>query len=508
LTVVDEAVAAAARRSAEDELCRRGILWWMLDANQLGLYRAVKECAARLFVIEAARKLGKSYLLCLIAFEIALRNDNGRINYAAPTVKEAGEITLPIMSMLRDRLPEDVRPTWKAAEGHWLFPNGAYVVLFGADDQAAADRGRGPEAVANIVDEAGFVPVLQYLISSVLNPQTLQTSGPTILGSTPPKTPGHEFVTIAENAAARGAYQNRDIYCHGRMTREQIDEFLTEEAAQRGQTLEQFKETSDYKREYGAQRVLDAQLAVVPEFPGLEAQCCIPNTRPPFYDLFISCDPGFGDLTGILFAVADFQRQTLCIEHELLLQQANTETIAKLVTQVLQEHYTDFRQYLPDAPGDIGLDPARYQQNRPFISAVIDNAVPIVVGDLWSMHKLSFGLAMKDHSEAAISAMRVELVAKRIEINPRCEHLRRQLRTAIRTKPGGDMARSSRDGHYDLVAAMKYLVRDWQGLRTHNPFPTDYGYNRHTHARREVPKQPNALAAAVLAGTNLGKARW
>jgi hypothetical protein len=412
------------------------------------------------------------------------------------------------MTQLADRLPEDVRPVWKAADGHWVFPNGAYIVLFGADDQTAADRGRGPEAVANIVDEAGFIPVLQYLISSVLNPQVLQTSGPTILGSTPPKTPGHEFVAIAENAAARGAYENRDLYTHGRMTREQIDAFLTEEAAQRGLTLEQFKKTSDYRREYGAERVLDEALAVVPEFPRLEAEVVKEFTRPPFFDLFISVDPGWGDLTGILFAIADFNRQTLCIEHELLLQQANTDTIARLVTAVLLEHYSDFARYLPEEPDEVGLEPAKYQPNRPFLSAVIDNAVPIVISDLWNMHKLSFGLAQKDHSEAAISAMRVELVSRRVEIHPRCEHLRRQLRTAVRTKPGGDMARSTRDGHYDLVAAKKYLVRDWQGLRTHNPYPTDFGFNRHTHARREEPKRSNVLGAQLLKGTSLSKARW
>ena len=121
--------------------------------------------------------------------------------------------------------------------------------------------------------------------------------------------------------------------------------------------------------------------------------------------------------------------------------------------------------------------------------------------DLWAYHGLSFSPALKDDREAAINAMRLE-VARRIEIHPRCEGLIRQLGTAVRTKPGGDMQRSKRDGHFDLVSSLWYLCRsiDW----SRNPYSPDYGFDPKTQARRDA-KPPETLARVLLRGTHLGR---
>ncbi len=485
-----------------DRLWELGSLEHLLDSNQLEMYRAIFGCAQLQFVVEAARKIGKSYMLGVIAFEVALQNPGKRINYAAPTGKECLEITHPIMSQLSAMAPESCRPIWEASKMHWTFHNGAFIVLFGADDQAHADKGRGPESVLNIVDEGAFCPVLFYLLESVLAPQTLQTKGRTIIASTPPVSPGHDFSDIADNAAAHGAYIHRQIYSHGRMSRDEIDAYLSQRASSRGLTLEQFKETTDFKREYGAQRVLDSNLAVVPEFPRVRDAIVIARTRAPHYDLYVSGDPGMDDLTGVLFAVTDFRRSKLVIEHELLLTKAVTKTIAEEVQAILVEHYPeDMRS--PDSmrlhtPGNIHF------VKKPY-SATLDDTHKRICADMWTYHGMSFSPALKDDREAAINVMRMEISSRAIEIHPRCVNLIRQLGTAVRVKQGGDMARNKRDAHFDLVSSLWYLCRSWNKVR--NPYPADYGFDPATMARRETIRPGQPLATALMSGSSLAKRR-
>ncbi len=470
--------------SVMDDGWRDGDLRHLLDSNQLAIHTQIFACLVLQFVIEASRKIGKSYLLGVVAFEAALRNPGKRINYAAPSGKEAIEITHPIMSQIAAQAPEDRRPVWKPSIGHWEFPNGAFIVLFGADDQAAADRGRGPESILNIVDEGAFCPVLFYLLESVLAPQTLQTKGRTIVASTPPVSPGHEFSDVADNAAKLGAYVHRDIYSHGRMSREEIDAYLTQRAQSRGLTLEQYKLTTDYRREYGAERVLDSSLAVVPEFPSVRDRVVEAGrvaVRPPFFDLYFSGDPGMSDLFGGLFGYFDFKRSRFVVEYELLLSRANTKVFADAFQDVLIHHY--------ECPQDdtrsmrvVTADNA-YNVFKPY-SATLDDHTGRICADLHAYHGLQFAPALKDDREAAINAMRLE-VSTRFEIHPRCVNLIRQLGTAVRVKPGGDMQRSKRDGHYDLVSSLWYLVRSigW----TRNPYPTNWGFDPKTMVRGARP---------------------
>lgn len=494
------------RDLARAELWKRGELDFLLDSNQLEIYRQIHACPILQYVIEAARKIGKSYLLAVIAFETAIKNPKGRINYAAPSGKEAVEITLPIMTALADLAPPEVRPVWLASVGHWQFPNGAFIALFGADDRAAAQRGRGPSSVLNIVDEAAFCPVLLFLIEDVLAPQTLLTKGRTLIASTPPESPGHDFVSIAEAAAAQNAYAHRDIYSHGRMTLAQIDEYLTQRAASRNMTLEQYKTSpstkSTYQREYLAQRALDSTLGICPEFPDHKDAICVARPRPAFFNYFVAGDPGMADFTGILFAYYDFARARIVVEHELLLIQANTGTIAREIKAVLLEHYK------PNPRDTYGhqklwtwispkIEPDRCQ--APY-AAVVDEGRKRLCDDLWADHKLSFSPAQTDDREESINQLRLVVQRRGLEINPRCVHLIRQLGTAVRTKIGGDMARTKIDGHYDLVAAIRMLLR---AVSKSNPFPDGWGLTNPQFKKNLSERK--TLAKALLGNSHIGR---
>lgn len=493
-----------------DALWRVGSLEHLLDPNQLGIYGMILGCEVLQFVIEAGRKVGKSWLLGVIAFEAALRHPGGRINYAAPTGKECVEITLPIMRQLAILAPPDCRPVWVPSKSHWEFPNGAFIVLFGADDEATADKGRGPESVVNIVDEGGFTPVLMYLLESVLAPQTLQALsaqgmfakarspwlGRTVVASSSPVSPAHEFCDIADAGQAQGAYAHRDVYTHGRMSQDEIDDYLTQRATSRNMTLEQFKQTSDFQREYMAIRVLDTTLAVLPEFPAVRARVVEAGrvaVRPPFFDLYFAGDPGMDDLFGGLWGYLDFRRSRFVIEHELLLSKANTSTFADAWKEKMIEAYpceqTDARSMRVVTKTDA------FNVIKPF-SAVLDDSGKRLCADLFADHGLHFSPAHKPDREADINAVRVALSGLQLEIHPRCVHLIEQCGSAVRVKPLGDMARSKKHGHFDLISSLWYLVHTI--IWSRNPYPLNYGIDPKTMVTRAVPRV--RTMAEVLAG--------
>ena len=60
---------------------------------------------------------------------------------------------------------------WNASEGELRFPNGSILTIAGTDGNNA-DNLRGAYAHLVIADEAGFMDDLDYVIKSVLLPQT------------------------------------------------------------------------------------------------------------------------------------------------------------------------------------------------------------------------------------------------------------------------------------------------------------------------------------------------
>jgi hypothetical protein len=468
-----------AHKAIKDELWRRGELAEMLlDPTQLELYRALMDSKASTYVWECSRKLGKSYALAVIAIELAMKNPGIRINFASPTGKMSQEILVPIISEILTTCPDPLKPVFKVQNGHYEFPNKAFIVLFGADDEAACDRGRGPQSHCNIVDEAAFVPCLDYLLNSVLAPQTLRTGGRLFLASTPPKSPGHAFCAIADAAEANKAYQHRHIYQNGMLTKEQIDKFLTSQAEARGMTLEQFKTTSDFRREYMALRVIDRESAVIPEWEDAEPFCVVDHPTPPFLNYIISIDPGMTDRTAELLMYHDFKQDLYIIDDERLIQKGNTSLIAEGINSL--------------------------KGNRTIYLNVIDDSTSRICSDLFQYHKIIATPAAKDNSEGAINLLRVNIQNHRILINPRCVQLIRQLRTAVWDSKNKSFQRTKLDGHFDLIDALKYGIRTLNDLRHLNPYPAEVYDRTKTYVPEKQPKV-NQIAQALHGNTIFGR---
>lgn len=445
-------------QTAVHNLWARGDLRYLAHDTQLKIRAALESNTRRKFFLLCSRRLGKSHLLLTLAFEQAIKKPNARVLFLAPTAKQAAEIAVDIaLTVLKD-CPEKLRPTYLAQAKEFHFANGSIVRLKGVNGEHHQDL-RGTAMDLIILDECALMDELTTIVSSVCMPMLLTTNGRLLLATTPPESPGHDSAGIYEDLCGSGSAVKFTIVDapESHIAFATKVEYLVEAgedpddaaAILRG---EKRAATTTALREYFCEFVTDASKAVIPEWARVEKECVLDRRRPDYFDAYVALDPGFEDKTGILFAYWDFLRGQLVIEDEILLHRANTQDIATAIKDMEAKLWPNRKPYIRVCDVDLRL-----------------------VADLRAMHGLEFQTARKEDSLGAINLLRTDVQAKRLIIAPWCQHTIRQFRNAIWNNKATDFARageSSPDGHYDLLAAAKYLARTVQ--RTHNPYPDHY----------------------------------
>lgn len=441
---------------------RQGNLRWKLEPHQKAIYDAIMANLGGKFYLNCARRTGKSYALCLIAIEYALKNPGAQIKYACKTQKNVKKIIRMHFRKIFSDCPRELRPKFSQLDGEFQFPNGACIVVAGCDNENYESL-RGTESHLNIVDEAGFIDDLLYIVNDVLLPMTMDTGGTTVLASTPPKSPGHDSVTIAHELEERGKYVRFTLWDavqsgSKRLNERTVSRFLDE--ARGTLSLEEFKKTTTYRREYLAEFVVDTDYAAIPEWtPEREAAQVIELPRPDLFDAYVSTDMGFQDRWGTLFGYWDFRNARLVIEAELLLQRKTTSKVA-----------TDIKAI------EKGLWEAQVEATKGLRAQGKGGAYPYLrCGDLTELeqhnlyeHGLVFTPTHKPMKEISVSNLREWVAAGRIFIHPRCKSLIVQLRTTVWNRARNDFERNAM-GHGDLVDALRYMVQDIN--RQRNPYP-------------------------------------
>lgn len=435
-------------RKAREILWKHGHLDWKLHDHQQRMYRLFRETTHRKVVWHCSRRVGKSYTLCATATETAIRIPKSQIRYAAPTQKNVKEIILPVMREILSDCPEHLRPQWKVQDSHFEFPNGSIISIAGTD-AGNADKLRGSACDLAIVDEAGFVDDLSYLVRSILMPQFITTNGRLILSSSSPKTPAHDFTGFMAEAEIAGAYVKIPIYDDSRPeVIARIPEWMQESGG---------IESTDWKREYECELVTDQELAIIPEFNDAKANFVVrDHIRPVHYDAYVGMDVGFNDLTAVIFGYWDFLAASIVIEDEVVLNRMTTETLAKEIAAKERELWAERPPFLRVSDTDL-----------------------IVINDLSRIHGLHFSATRKDDKEAAINAVRMLVAQDKIIIHPRCKNLIAHLKYGVWNKHKTQFERSAGFGHYDLVDALIYLVRSIR--REKNPWPVTHGLQNSTH---------------------------
>lgn len=457
---------------ARDELWRRGELSYLLHSGQLSVYGQVQASKSRRYVLEIARRFGKTVLLVTLALEACLKRPGSRVPYGAPTLKMLGEFVHPAFALVTKDAPKDCKPVWSEKDQHYTLPNNSWVHLFGADDDRQAARGRGSDAELAIFDEAAFCSVLPLVLDDVFAPSLQLTGGRILLGSTPADTPEHPFTEIAEREESRGNYSRRTWLDNPMLTDARRAEIIEEAAAEQALTVEQYMRTAKYRREYLAERVVDPLLVGVPEWEDARKTQRVAIERPALFRGQEGGDFGGVDPHFWVFGYWHIEKG-LVIEDELLLRDGETTmqlgekvkvkerelwsvsqwdgTLSALTTGELFKHYAG-------KPPDWALESAKKAAPPQPYARYVDNDVQLM-RDLFASGLLCMATP-KDEKELAVDALRVLIRRGMLWVHPRCVHLDRHLRST--TWDNLKRTQWARKGgeHGDGVDALVYLYRN------------------------------------------------
>lgn len=426
------------------ELWKRGVIYYKLYDVQKKIYDAIKTTKAKKYVINASRRLGKSFTLAVIAIEYALQNPNAQIRFACPNQKMMRRILLPLMKQILEDCPRHMRPKFRSMEGTFYFNNGAEITICGTE-MGQADGLRGTSCDLALIDEAGFCSDLEYVLESILMPQTLtRPNSKIVLASTPPVSPDHPFTRYAMQAMEDGCYSRHTIYENALLTPEQIEEYKKEAGG---------AESTTWRREYEAQFVMSKDSAIVPEATDAALDAIFVDVeRPPFFMPFVSVDLGYQDHTGVIFGYYHWNLGKPVIEDELFVNNKNS---LELVNLIRAKEHELWGVLMP--------------QDR------LADGQPLVLADLNQVHGFRCRAPRKTELEAGVNMIRTAISNADFYASPKCKVLRAQLQFGSWDSSRKRFARSASGGHLDVLAAFLYWLREID--RRTNPIPAGYGYD-------------------------------
>jgi hypothetical protein len=172
----------------------------------------------------------------------------------------------------------------------------------------------------------------------------------------------------------------------------------------------------------------------------------------------------------------------LVIEDEILVRgrNINTQKLAYLIKEKEKQLWTN-----------------EFDETKKPYLRVSDNEM-LTVQDLNTQHGLDFVPTDKNNKNAAVNQTRIAIASNNVEISDNCKNLIIQLESGIwATDRMGitkdTFKRSKETGHFDLIDALVYLIRnvDWN----HNPYPSNYGFEgMYMSPKREEPVSESASA--------------
>lgn len=427
------------------ELWKRGILVpWKAHATQKKMAEVVRSTEAKKLVINSSRRIGKSFLLWMLAEEYARQHPHAQIKFAAPTQRMVRKIILPIMRQIQEDCPKHLRPRFHKMDGVCEYPNGAEIHVAGTE-MGQVDGLRGTACDLALVDEAGFASDLEYVVESVLMPQTLTRPGAKIiLASTPPVSPDHPFMKYAEAAMIAGSYSKYTIYDNPMLSQEQIEEYKREAGGEK---------STAWRREYLAEFVTDTEYAIFPEATDEALSAIVADVpRAQFFIPFTAIDLGYVDHTGVVFGYYHFGLGRIVIEDELFVNKENSAVLVQMIRAKEKELW-----------GDI-----------PLRDRVVD-AQPFIIADLNELHGFACRVPEKSDLEANVNRVRTLIRDAGLIISPKCRRLIAQVKFGAWDTQKKKFARSADGSHQDLVAALIYFVRHVD--RHTNPIPPGFGFD-------------------------------
>lgn len=422
-------------KQVRDAAWRKGSLQWKLDPTQQKVCQEIRQTTGGSYYFNKGRRIGGSYLLCVMALEKCLSVKGAKVKYAAPTAKAVRKIITPNIRKILADAPDDCKPKWINLEQEFRFPNGSTLEVAGCDNQQYENL-RGTEADEIYLDEVGFMDELEYVVNDVLLPQIQDTGGRLIMTSTPPRSHSHPAYRIAMAHKASGRYSHKTVWDNHRRTREQHESFFSQMAESKNMKLEEYYGTATFRREYLGEFIADAERAVVPEWSvELESKVRYDGQHGVGKaNRYVSLDIGFKDGMGALFIEVQPDTGFLYVVSE----------------------YLEFKKTNDQTAHGLKIAEARaFSRHKPLMR-ICDNNSPQFIVEM-AQRGLSFVPVKKKvgGKEVMIAKLRDGLLSGWIRIHPRCTRLLTQLQDTMWNAARTEFERDE-GGHGDLLDALIY----------------------------------------------------
>lgn len=441
-----------------------GNLKYKLRKHQVPIYNNIwdvinNKIDARSYVVLCARRFGKTFTNLLITIEFAIMNSECEIQFIGPTQKLLIKAVEKSFNIIIADCPQELKPIFNS-QNEIRFPNGSVIYFTGVDMNSDGVRGAGSSL--NMVEEAGFISNLNYIFRSQLVKLTRETKGKTIFITTPSITPDHDFTEIYREHAERGHSVKYTTYDNTSMSHQDIAEAIADAGGEK---------STSWRREDMVEFVTDSELQIIPEWKDSYKQD-VP--LPKYYNLYhkyIAMDPGVTHLTAVIFAYYDFTEAKLIIEDELTMNgpEMTTDKLAQAI------------KFKRDKLWGQGCKVYRH---------IADNNNKQLLNDLPALYNLPFFGTDKKDLDSMINKVRVMVGQGKIIVNTKCEHVLGCLEYGVwkdKTHIGKMFATSLRFGHYDALAALVYLVRNYNEYT--NPIPANIHYNPAIHIMPQEEKK-------------------
>jgi len=498
-------IHAALRRAGIASLWRRRKVWPLLevylDRDQLADIRSFMQGGdaetGRLpgadWYDDISRQRGKSWKWTVFAVVWCHCHPKQQAKYLAQFGTSVRGIISPTIASLLEDMPSEFRPRSDGPEAvsedkvdhKWHFPHaGGESVLHAAGANNEHYKAlRGPRAHLLIQDECAFYSAFEEA-QAALRPMLITTGGPCVYATTPAETPAHPSEQTCQALKAAGRYVHRTIYNHPRLSDEEVEARLRTEAARKGLTLEQFKRSSYFRREYLCMHIVEATRALCPEWSEDAGSEHPAGTtwgdahtkaleRPLFSDWYDSLDIGFTrDPSAWLGAYWDWSNARLVVEAESdPMRQFRAETVAETIRTKRRELWPTAGR--PPTPREARKSPCgTYWLPYQSIGDGSGNGAE-KLREL-AEEGLHFTHAEKPDLESRVNAVRTLVAQGKLWVHPRCVNLRKQLATGLWADKfsKADFERTE-DGHNDFFAALVDLVHAIDRQRC--PVPQDFG---------------------------------
>lgn len=490
ISLADE---AKKKQEARRKLWERGNLSWKFEerpwAREMYDFTRARWGASPYIFWLVHRRGAKTTTGIIIALEECLRAANIRCAIICKTKDQAQEICDVSMVELLEDCPKSVEPRKIKNDYAYVFDhNGSRLQILSLDGKNNAAKIRGRKFRFILLSEVGFIEnVDKFLRASILptlNDALGATTGMLVLDSTPPEEAGHPMQTMVRAAEL----DDRLFFLPLSKNKHASPKFVEKAKTDCGGA-----DSTDYRREYELEFVVDDERTAVPEAtterltkgafalvspdklhrvscdangriirgageddaPDLPADAntegwTVEQTHPPIVrelvypaecDHYESLDPGGSDLTGWLGSTYIFEQDLIYIEDEITFLNMTTDAFAAKVR--LRE--TALWGAAPKGK----------------IRRYADNSNKRFLYDLFVNHKLNFTPTAKDNKVSQINTLRVLFRDGRIAIHPRCKLLILTLSTAKLAKDAKrGFDRGEEIGHADLLDCLLYKIRN------------------------------------------------